>query len=142
MVTDLERAVSEGVAGYLLEDAFPGGPVHSMHAVIPTQTAVILSSNRPEQAWKALEAANVGPGQGWPVRMVVLADGLLLPKIQSAKYDLGSALQRFLDRRGVVHSVGTCIGLRYRDGEDACVEPTILDLVEIVRECDKVLVFE
>lgn len=138
-----EPEIARGVADYLLEDAFPGGPVYPRHAVAAMpRTAILLSSRTPDQVWRALQAASGSPPEIRPARIVALGDGLLLPKVQSAKHDIPLALQGFLDRGGVVHSVGTCIGLRYRDGGDACVESTILDLVEIVRESDEVLVFE
>ncbi len=137
-----EPGIARGVADYLLEDAFPGGPVYPRHAAAVPRTAVLLSSRAPDKVWRALEAASESPPEVRPARIVALGDGLQLPKVRSDRHDVPGALRRFLDRGGVVHSVGTCIGLRYRDGGDACVESTILDLVEIVRESDEVLVFE
>lgn len=140
MVSGLERVAKE-VAGYLLEEAFPGGPVYPRHAAVVPRT-VLLSSRRPVQVWRALQAAGGSPPETRPARIVALGDGLLLPRVRSSRYDIARALQTFLDRHGIVHSVGTCIGLRYRDGEDACVKSSILDLVEIVRESGEVQVFE
>lgn len=137
------RAIAEGMAGHLLSDGFPGGPICAAHAVaFAPRTGILLSSREPGQVWRALRAANADLKEGRPVRVVAVSDGLLLPKVRGPGYDLPGALRKFLDRRGVVYSVGTCIGLRYKDGGDACIESTLADLVEVVRDSDRVLVFE
>jgi hypothetical protein len=137
------RAIAEGVAGHLLSDGFPGGPVCAAHAaVMAPRTGILLTTREPRQVWGALRAANADLKSGRLVRVVAAGDGLLLPRVRSPRHNLPRALREFLDRRGVVHSVGTCIGLRYRDGEDACIESTLADMVEVVRDSDRVLVFE
>ncbi|MBI4362607.1 MAG: DsrE family protein [Euryarchaeota archaeon] len=143
MATISQSHISRDLAGYLLGDDEAGaGGWPTPPPIVPRRVAVLLSTSRVGRVHRALRDGNEEVRRGRAVKMFVIGDGLELAGLRSPKYDIPGELQEFIDTDGRVYTCGTCIGLRTTDGRDGCILSSISDLVAIVRDADRVVVYD
>jgi uncharacterized protein involved in oxidation of intracellular sulfur len=101
---------------------------------------LVIQSNDPETVWNAFRFANTSLTANHLVKVFLLGKGVEVEQIRSDKFDVQSVIKTFLEKKGELQACGTC--LKSRNTESAtCPMSTMSNLLEIVEESDKVLVF-
>jgi sulfur relay (sulfurtransferase) complex TusBCD TusD component (DsrE family) len=101
---------------------------------------IVIQSNDPETVWNAFRFANTSLNSNHTVKTFLLGKGVEVEQIRSDKFDVQSVIKTFLAKKGELQACGTC--LESRNTEIAvCPPSTMGELLRIVEESDKVLVF-
>jgi uncharacterized protein involved in oxidation of intracellular sulfur len=103
---------------------------------------IILQSNNPEHIWNTLRLANASLKSGHSVQIFLLNEGVEIEDVvDSEQFDISNKLQEFKDLKGQVFACETCLGIRSKSKSKVCPVATMKDLVEMIEESEKVLVF-
>ncbi len=101
---------------------------------------IVLQSNDPETAWNAFRFAITSADGGHKTKVFLLGKGVEVEKISSEEFNVPKVLKAFLKRDGEIYACGTCLEIRKTDSK-ICPISTMEQLLKIVEESDKVLVF-
>lgn len=101
---------------------------------------MVIQSNDPEIVWNAFRFANTSLNSNHIVKAFLLGKGVEVEQIKSDKFDVQSVVKTFLEKRGELQACGTCLESRNRESA-ICPVSTMSNLLRIVEESDKVLVF-
>ena len=101
---------------------------------------IVLQSNEPETVWNALRFGTTALDADHDVKVFMLGKGVELEQIKSEKFDVQSVIKTFLDKEGEMQACGTCLTSR-NTKSTVCSVSTMANLLRIVEESDKVLVF-
>jgi uncharacterized protein involved in oxidation of intracellular sulfur len=101
---------------------------------------IVLQSNDPETVWNALRFANTSLNARHTVKIFLLGKGVEVEQIKSDKFDVHSIIKAFLEKKGELLACGTCLESR-NTGSQICPVSNMDNLLKIVEESDKVLVF-
>jgi uncharacterized protein involved in oxidation of intracellular sulfur len=101
---------------------------------------IVLQSNDPETVWNALRLANTSLNAKHTVKIFLLGKDVELEQIRSDKFDVHSVVKAFLENKGELLACGTCLESR-NTGSQICPVSNMGNLLKIVEESDKVLVF-
>lgn len=103
---------------------------------------IILQSNNPEHVWNALRLGITTLSTSHSVKIFLMNEGVEIGDIPDTKqFDISKKLKEFNRLCGQVYSCGTCLELRHKAENKACPISTMKDLVKMIEESDKVLVF-
>ena len=102
---------------------------------------VILQSNNPEHVWNTLRLGVVSLNAGHSVRIVLFNEGVEIENITDARFDISNKLQEFKSLNGTLLACATCLKVRSKSESKICPTTTMNDLVKMIEESDKVLVF-
>ncbi|MBI4457776.1 DsrE family protein [Candidatus Uhrbacteria bacterium] len=103
---------------------------------------IILQSNNPEHVWNTLRLANALLKAGHSVRIFLFSEGVELEDIRDTdQFDVSKKLREFKDAKGVISACGTCLKARSKSESKVCPITTLNDMVKMIEESDKVLVF-
>jgi len=101
---------------------------------------IIVNTNHPESAWNALRLSNEALNGGNKVSVLLLGTGVEIPNIKDKTFDVGGMLKKFLNSGGNLLACSTCLGLRQQEA-GVCSISTMLELVEMISDSDKVVTF-
>ena len=103
---------------------------------------IILQSNNPEHIWNTLRLAISSLQSDNSVQIFLLSEGVEIGDIPDTKqFDISIKLQEFKDLKGIILACGTCLEIRSKQMNKTCSTTTMKDLVKMIEESDKVLVF-
>ncbi|KKS36883.1 MAG: DsrE family protein [Parcubacteria group bacterium GW2011_GWD2_42_14] len=103
---------------------------------------IVLQSNSPERVWNTFRFALTSLKASHSVSIFLMSEGSELDGIQDTEhFDISKKVSEFKELSGVLYACGTCIKLRGKEDAGVCPISTMSDLLTIVEESDKVLVF-
>ena len=103
---------------------------------------IILQSNGQERVWNTLRLAIASLRSGIAVEIFLLGEGVELEDIADTEdFDISKKLEEFKGLKGKIFACGTCLKLRSKNESKVCPLTTMKDLVKMIEESDKVLVF-
>lgn len=113
---------------------------------------IILSSNKQEHIWNAFRLGITALKTGHQVEIFLLNEGAELDSIPDTEnFDISERVKEFKELKGEIYACGTCLKirglsalkLRQADKEESNVCPvsTMSDLLKMIENSDKVLVF-
>ena len=103
---------------------------------------IILQSNNPEHIWNTLRLAIASLKAGHSVQIFLFSEGVEIEDIKDTEqFDISNKLQEFKDLKGIILACGTCLEIRSKSESKVCPTTTMKDLVKMIEESDKVLVF-
>ena len=103
---------------------------------------IILESNNPEHIWNTLRLGITSLLAQHSVRIFLMNEGVEIKDIPDAKhFDISKKLEEFKKLGGQVLACGTCLEIRHKAEDQSCPVSTMRDLVKMIEESDKVLVF-
>ena len=108
--------------------------------MVAVKLGLVIQSNDPETVWNALRFANTSLDAHHTVRIFLLGKGVEVERIRDSSFDVPEVLQRFRERNVEIYACGTCLEARKSDTK-ICPVSTMAELLKIVEEADKVLVF-
>jgi uncharacterized protein involved in oxidation of intracellular sulfur len=101
---------------------------------------IVLQSNDPETVWNAFRFGITSSEAGHKTRVFLLGKGVELERISSKDFDVPKVVKSFLGKKGEIYACGTCLEIRNAEAK-ICPVSTMKELLKIVEESDRVLVF-
>jgi len=103
---------------------------------------IILQSNKQEHVWNTFRLGITALKAGHTVEIFLINEGSGLDTIPDSKdYDISTKVVEFKESRGEIYACGTCLKMRGKEGTNVCQVSTMSDLLKMVENSDKVLVF-
>jgi uncharacterized protein involved in oxidation of intracellular sulfur len=102
---------------------------------------IILNTNEPETVWNALRFATTSLLNDHKVKIFLLRRGVELENIRSEQFKIQEQIQLYIENNGKLFACGSCLKIRQIEGSEVCPVSTMHDMLHIVEESDKVLVF-
>lgn len=103
---------------------------------------IVLQSNKPEHVWNTFRFANTALKAGHSVHMVLMSEGVEAEDIPDAdQFDISRKIEEFKNMEGVLLACESCLKIRSKSESKICPVTTMTDLLQIVEESDKILVF-
>ncbi|MBI2050945.1 MAG: DsrE family protein [Parcubacteria group bacterium] len=103
---------------------------------------IILQSNKPEHAWNTFRFGITALKANHQVEIFLMSEGSELDAIQDTKdFDISAKVAEFRELKGVIYACGSCLKVRGKEAGSVCPVSTMSDLLNMVEDSDKVLVF-
>lgn len=103
---------------------------------------IILQSNKPEHVWNTFRLGITGLKAGHRVEVFLMNEGSELDTISDSKdFDISIKVAGFKELKGEIYACGTCLKVRGKEESKVCPVSTMSDLLKMVEQSDKVLVF-
>ncbi|PJE51131.1 MAG: DsrE family protein [Candidatus Yanofskybacteria bacterium CG10_big_fil_rev_8_21_14_0_10_36_16] len=103
---------------------------------------IILQSKNPEHIWNTFRLAITALKAGHSVKISLMNEGVEVEDISDTEqFDISKRIQEFKDLKGVLVACETCLKIRSKSESKVCPITTMIDLVKMIDESDKVLVF-
>ena len=103
---------------------------------------IILQSNKPEHAWNTFRLGITALKAGHRAEIFLMNEGSELDTIpDSEHFDISARVAEFKKLNGKIYVCGTCLKIRGKEESGVCPISTMVDLLKMVENSDKVLVF-
>jgi len=103
---------------------------------------IILQSNKPEHIWNTLRLAIASLKAGHTVQTFLFSEGVEIEDIaDTEQFDISKKLEEFKSLNGQIFACETCLAVRSKSESKVCPMATMKDLIKMIEESDKVLVF-
>lgn len=103
---------------------------------------IVLQSNNPEHVWNSLRLGIAALSASHTVQIFLMNEGIEISDISDTEhFDISKKLEEFKKLGGQILACGTCLEIRHKSGNEACPVSTMKDLVKMIEDSDKVLVF-
>jgi len=103
---------------------------------------IILQSNKPEHVWNAFRLGIVALKGNHLVEVFLMSEGSELDTIpDSENFDISKKVKEFKELKGTILACGSCLEIRGKKDATVCPVSTMSDLLKMVENSDKVLVF-
>ena len=103
---------------------------------------IVLQSNKPEHAWNTFRLGITALKANHQVEIFLMNEGWELETIpDSEDFDISVKVAEFKKLKGMIYACGTCLKVRGREEGGVCPVSTMSDLLKMVENSDKVLVF-
>lgn len=103
---------------------------------------MILQSNNPEHVWNTLRLANTSLKAGHSVQIFLFNEGVEVEDIvDTDDFDISKKIGEFKRLSGSVFACKTCLNLRSKPESKISPVGSMDELVKMVEESDRVLVF-
>ena len=103
---------------------------------------IILQSNNPEHIWNTLRLGIASLRTEHSVQVFLFSEGVEIEDIADTEhFDISKKLQEFKDLNGIILACGTCLEIRSKSESKVCPTTSMKDLVKMIADSDKVLVF-
>ena len=101
-----------------------------------------MQSNKPEHIWNTLRFGITSLKANHEVTIFLMNEGAELDTIADTQdFDISKKVAEYKELKGVLYACGTCLELRGKKETSVCPVSTMTDLLKMVEESDKVLVF-
>lgn len=103
---------------------------------------IILQSNKPEHVWNAFRLGITALEAKHQAEVFLLNEGTELETIPDTEnFDISAKVSEFKKMNGRIYACGTCLKLRNKEESKVCPVSTMSDLLKMIENSDKVLVF-
>ena len=103
---------------------------------------IVLQSNKPEHIWNTFRFGITSLKTHHEVSVFLMSEGAELESIADTKdFDISKKVAEFKELKGTLYACGSCLEIRGKKGSGVCPVSTMADLLKMVEESDKVLVF-
>src|SRR3989344_9399089 len=103
---------------------------------------IILQSNNPEHIWNTLRLVIASLKTGNSVQIFLFSEGVEIEDIKDTEqFGISNKLQEFKELKGIILACETCLQVRSKSESKICPVTTMKDLVKMIEDSDKVLVF-
>ena len=103
---------------------------------------IILQSNNPEHIWNTFRFGITSLKASHDVTIFLMSEGSELDTIADTEhFDISKKVAEYKELKGDLYACGTCLEIRGKKESGVCPISTMSDLLKMVEESDKVLVF-
>ena len=103
---------------------------------------IILQSNKPEHIWNTFRFGITALRTNHQVKVFLMSEGAELDTVSDTDdFDISNKVVEYKELKGEIYACGTCLKISQREESKVCPVSTMADLLKLVEESDKVLVF-
>ena len=103
---------------------------------------IILQSNNPEHVWNTFRFGITSLKASHEVTIFLMSEGSELDIIADTEhFDISKKVAEYEELKGNLYACGTCLEIRGKKESGVCPVSTMTDLLKMVEESDKVLMF-
>ena len=102
---------------------------------------IVISTNDAETVWNALRFGVTSLMDKHKVKIFLLGKGVELEEIKDERFNIKKQIDLLIERDGKILACGACLRMRKKEGTEVCPISTMSDLLELVKDSDKVLTF-
>ena len=103
---------------------------------------IILQSNKQEHVWNTFRLGITSLKASHQVEIFLMSEGSELDTIPDTKdFDILVKVLEFKKLKGEIYACGSCLKIRGKKESNVCPVSTMSDLLKMVENSDKVLVF-
>ena len=103
---------------------------------------IILQSNNPEHIWNTFRFGITSLKASHDVTIFLMSEGAELDTIADTEhFNISKKVAEYKGLKGSLYACGTCLEIRGKKESGVCPVSTMTDLLKMVEESDKVLVF-
>src|SRR3989338_2940948 len=103
---------------------------------------IILQSNNPEHVWNTFRLGITALKANNQAEIFLMSEGSELDTIHDTKdFDISVKVAEFKELKGEIYACGSCLKIRGKEESNVCPVSTMSDLLKMVENSDKVLVF-
>jgi len=103
---------------------------------------IILQSNKPEHVWNTFRLGITALKGNHQVEIFLMNEGSELDIIpDSENFDISAKVAEFKELKGEICACGTCLKVRGKEENKVCPISTMSDLLKMIENSDKILVF-
>ena len=103
---------------------------------------IILQSNKLEHVWNTFRLGITSLKASHQVEIFLMSEGSELDTIPDTKdFDISVKVAEFKKLKGQIYACGSCLKIRGKEESNVCPVSTMSDLLKMVENSDKVLVF-
>ena len=103
---------------------------------------IILQSNNSEHIWNTFRFGITSLKASHGVTIFLMSEGAELETIADTEhFDISKKVSEYKELKGNLYACGTCLEIRGKKESEVCPVSTMTDLLKMVEESDKVLVF-
>ncbi|MGB9846636.1 MAG: DsrE/DsrF/TusD sulfur relay family protein [Desulfotomaculales bacterium] len=102
---------------------------------------IVIETKEAEKAWNAFRFGIASLKAGHQVNIFLMGEAVELEEVRDPKFNVLEQMELFDGNGGEILACGTCLKLRRKEGSELCPFSTMNDLVKLVEESDRVLVF-
>lgn len=102
---------------------------------------IIINTNEPETVWNAFRFGTTSLLNDHEVKIFLLGRGVEAENINDEKFKIKEQIRLFIENKGMIFACGTCLKMRQMAVSEVCPVSTMHDMLHIVEESDKLLVF-
>jgi sulfur relay (sulfurtransferase) complex TusBCD TusD component (DsrE family) len=103
---------------------------------------VILQSNKAEHIWNVFRLAIASLKKGHTSTIFLMSEGVEINNVSDTKdFDIANKVKEFKDLKGELFACETCLQVRSKTESKVCPVSTMSELVKMIEQSDKVLVF-
>ena len=103
---------------------------------------MILQSNKPEHAWNTFRLGITALEANHKVEIFLMNEGSELDAIpDSNNFDISVKVTEFKKLKGEIYACSTCLKVRGKEESKVCPVSTMSDLLNMIEDSGKVLVF-
>ena len=103
---------------------------------------IILQSNNPEHIWNTFRFGITSLKASHGVTIFLMSEGSELDTIADTEhFDISKKVAEYKELKGNLYACGSCLEIRGKKESGVCPISTMTDLLKMVEESDKVLVF-
>ena len=106
------------------------------------EISIILQSNKPERVWNAFRLGITALKADRQANIFLMNEGSELDAIADTEdFDISAKVAEFKELKGEIFACGVCLKLRGKEENKICSISTMSDLLKMIENSDKVLVF-
>ena len=103
---------------------------------------IILQSNKPEHIWNTFRLGITALKANHQVKIFLMSEGAELDTVSDTDdFDISNKIAEYKGLEGKIYACETCLKIRQKAESKVCPVSTMTDLLKLVEESDKVLVF-
>ena len=103
---------------------------------------IILQSNKPEHVWNTFRLGITALKANNQVEIFLMSEASELDTIPDTKdFDISTKVVEFKKLKGEIYACVSCLKIRGKEESNVCPVSTMSDLLKMVENSDKVLVF-
>jgi len=103
---------------------------------------IILQSNQPEHVWNTFRIGITALKASHQVEIFLMSEGSELDTISDTKdFDISVKVVEFKELKGEIYACGSCLKIRGKEESKVCPVSTMSDLLKMIENSEKVLVF-
>lgn len=103
---------------------------------------IILNTNDAETCWNCFRFGNEALKNTHSVKIFLLGKGVEIENIKDEKFQLlDGSIKKFIKNNGIILACGACLKIREKEQIGICPVSAMEDMLKIVEESDKVIMF-
>jgi len=103
---------------------------------------IVLQSNKPEHIWGTFRFGITALKANHQVKVFLMNEGSELETVSDTDdFDISNKVAEYKKLKGEIYVCGTCLKIRQREESKVCPISTMTDLLKMVEESERVLVF-